>query len=121
MKMEATKFPRSVQSFANSRRYLAGGVSSSMRAAAKPVPLFFSSASGSKLTDVDGNHYIDYTLAWGPMILGHSHPAILAAVSAQLQKFQLLGAQHELEILVAKKICEMVPCAERVAFSSTGS
>jgi glutamate-1-semialdehyde 2,1-aminomutase len=121
MKMEATKFPRSVQSFANSRRYLAGGVSSSMRAAAKPVPLFFSSASGSKLTDVDGNHYIDYTLAWGPMILGHSHPAILAAVSAQLQKFQLLGAQHELEVLVAKKICEMVPCAERVAFSSTGS
>jgi glutamate-1-semialdehyde 2,1-aminomutase len=92
-----------------------------MRAAAKPLPLFFSSAAGSKLFDVDGNSYLDYTLAWGPLILGHSHPAIVRAVSAQLQVSQLLGAQHELEIQVAKKICELVPSAERVIFSSTGT
>ena len=92
-----------------------------MRAAAKPFPLFFSSASGSRITDVDDNQYIDYSLAWGPLILGHSHAAIVEAVSAQLKRCQLLGAQHELEILVAKKICQMVPCAELVAFNSTGT
>lgn len=85
------------------------------------MPLFFSSASGSHLTDVDGNEYIDYALAWGPLILGHSHPAILSRVLAQLNKYQLLGAQHELEILVAKQICEMVPCADCVVFNNTGS
>ena len=92
-----------------------------MRAAAKPLPLFFSSAAGSHLTDVDGNEYIDYALAWGPLILGHSHPAVISGVLAQLDKCQLLGAQHELEIRVAKKICEMVPCADCVVFNNTGS
>jgi glutamate-1-semialdehyde 2,1-aminomutase len=70
---------------------------------------------------MDGNEYIDYTLAWGPLILGHSHPAIIDAVQNQLKKCQLLGAQHELEISVAERICQMVPCAELVAFSNTGS
>jgi glutamate-1-semialdehyde 2,1-aminomutase len=115
------QFPESAKLFSESQKYLAGGVSSGMRAAAKPLPLFFSSATGSHLADVDGNYYIDYTLAWGPLILGHSHPAIVAAVSAQLKVYQLLGAQHELEIQVAKKICELVPSAERVIFSSSGT
>jgi len=96
-------------------------VSSGMRAAAKPLPLFFSSAAGSRLTDVDGNQYIDYTLAWGPLILGHAHPAIVGAVNAQLGITQLFGAQHQLEIEVAKKICELVPSVERVIFSNTGT
>src|SRR5579859_5777106 len=73
------------------------------------------------MTDVDGNQYIDYTLAWGPLILGHSHPAIVDAVTAQLKLSQLLGAQHELEIQVAKKICDLVPSAERVIFSNSGT
>jgi glutamate-1-semialdehyde 2,1-aminomutase len=115
------RYSGSAKLFSESQKYLAGGVSSGMRAAAKPLPLFFSSAAGSKLFDVDGNPYLDYTLAWGPLILGHSHPAIVRAVSAQLQVSQLLGAQHELEIQVAKKICELVPSAERVIFSSTGT
>jgi glutamate-1-semialdehyde 2,1-aminomutase len=76
---------------------------------------------GSHVTDADGNSFIDYTLAWGPLILGHSHPEIVAAVRSQLEKFQLLGAQHELEISVAEKICQMVPCADLVAFSNTGT
>ncbi|HXN22808.1 MAG TPA: aspartate aminotransferase family protein [Candidatus Dormibacteraeota bacterium] len=121
MHKSLAQFSRSAELFADSRCYLAGGVSSGMRAAARPLPLFFSSGSGSRLTDVDGNQYIDYTLAWGPLILGHSHPAILSAVGAQLKQCQLLGAQNELEVLVAKKICQMVPCAERVAFSTTGT
>jgi glutamate-1-semialdehyde 2,1-aminomutase len=115
------RFPNSAQLFSEAQRYLAGGVSSSMRAAAKPMPLFFSSGLGSRITDVDGNQYIDYTLAWGPLILGHSHPAIVSAVGKQLQLCQTLGAQNELEILVAQKICEMVPCAELVAFNNSGT
>jgi glutamate-1-semialdehyde 2,1-aminomutase len=111
----------SAQLWDESKKFLAGGVSSMLRSASKPLPLFFRAASGSRLTDVDGNSFIDYTLAWGPLILGHSHPEIVSAVAEQLAQFQLLGAQHELEVRVARKLCEIIPCAERVAFSSTGS
>jgi glutamate-1-semialdehyde 2,1-aminomutase len=121
MTHNSKQFPGSLKLFSESQKYLAGGVSSGMRAAAKPLPLFFSSAAGSHLTDVDGNDYIDYTLAWGPLILGHSHPAIVAGVGAQLKVCQLLGAQHELEIKVARKICDLVPGAERVIFSNSGT
>jgi glutamate-1-semialdehyde 2,1-aminomutase len=121
MSKRPIQFARSAEFLSRSRRYLAGGVSSGMRAVAKPLPLFFASGSGSSLTDVDGNQFIDYSLAWGPLILGHSHPAIISGVGEQLRRSQLLGAQHELEIDVAKKICQMVPCAERVVFNNTGS
>ncbi len=107
--------------FTESKRYLAGGVSSMLRAASKPVPLFFESASGARINDVDGNSYLDYGLAWGPLILGHGHPSVDSAVRRQLDKFCLIGAQHRLETSVARKICEMVPCADLVAFNSTGS
>jgi len=115
------RFSASTKLYNLSRRYLAGGVSSGMRSACKPLPLFFEHAAGSHLRDVDGNEYIDYTLAWGPMILGHSHPGIIAAVEQQLAKFQLIGAQHELEAYVAEKIGAMVPSVELVAFNSSGS
>jgi glutamate-1-semialdehyde 2,1-aminomutase len=115
------QFKASAKCFAISRRYLSGGVSSGMRAAAKPVPLFFSAGVGSHLTDVDGNQFIDYALAWGPLILGHCHPDIVAAVDSQLLRCHLLGAQNELEIQAARKICELVPSADRVVFSNTGT
>jgi glutamate-1-semialdehyde 2,1-aminomutase len=115
------KFRRSEQLFKRSQKFLAGGVSSMLRASSRPLPLFFKTASGARLVDVDGNRYLDYTLAWGPLILGGSHPAIVRAVQHQLRRSQTLGAQHELEIEVAERICQMVPCAEKVAFSSTGS
>jgi len=114
-------FSHSERLWDESKRFLAGGVSSMLRSASKPLPLFFRAASGSRLTDVDGNSFIDYTLAWGPLILGHSHPEVVNAVAGQLAQFQLLGAQHDLEVRVARKLCEVIPCAERVAFSSTGS
>jgi glutamate-1-semialdehyde 2,1-aminomutase len=121
MDRDFQQFSRSIDLRSKSKRYLAGGVSSAMRAAAKPVPLFFTSGSGSKLVDVDGNTYIDYTLAWGPLILGHSHSSIAAGVGAQLKMCHALGAQCELEPLVARRICEMVPCADRIVFSNTGT
>src|SRR5258708_32976553 len=94
---DVSRFAESEKLLSRSYRYLAGGVSSAMRASAKPLPLFFSAGAGSRLTDVDGNRFIDYALAWGPLILGHSHPTIVEAVATQLRMCQALGAQNELE------------------------
>ncbi len=87
----------------------------------RPVPLYFRCGSGSRLEDVDGNAYIDYTLAWGPLILGHAHPAIVERVARQLSRGMIFGAQHELEFAVSEQIQRMVPCAARMAFTSSGS
>ena len=102
------------------RQSLAGGVSSPFRAKA-PVPLYFVSGSGPRLVDVDGNSYIDYQLAWGPSILGYCHPASVEAIRRSAEIPLAYGAQHELEISVAERIQRAVPCAERVAFTSSGS
>src|SRR5437899_7105435 len=105
---------------ARARKSLAGGVSSPFRAKA-PVPLYFEDGCGPRLRDVDGNEYIDYQLAWGPMILGYRHPRLVEALRRQAELPFSYGAQHELEISVAEKIQLLVPCAERVAFTSSGS
>ncbi|MDA0205669.1 MAG: aspartate aminotransferase family protein [Acidobacteria bacterium] len=102
------------------RRSLAGGVSSPFRAKL-PVPLYCADARGSRLTDVDGNEYIDYALAWGPLILGHCHPELVEAMRRHAEMPINYGAQHRLEIDVAEKIQELVPCVERMTFTSSGS
>jgi len=99
---------------------LTGGVSSPVRAKA-PVPLYFTNGHGARLIDVDGNEYIDYQLAWGPNILGYNHPRMVEAMRVQAERPYSYGAQHELEITVAERIQSCVPCAERVAFTSSGS
>ena len=111
---------RSKELLARARQSLAGGVSSPFRAKA-PVPLYFEDGCGPRLRDVDGNEYIDYQLAWGPMILGYRHPRLVEAMLRQAHLPFSYGAQHELEISVAEKIQRLVPCAERVAFTSSGS
>ena len=103
------------------RQTLAGGVSSDARRSVQPVPLFISYAAGARLWDVDENEYIDYVLGQGPLILGHTHPAIIEAVKAQLDRGQIYSAQHALEVEVAEAVCRLVPCAERLRFNSTGS
>jgi glutamate-1-semialdehyde 2,1-aminomutase len=102
------------------KRSLAGGVSSPFRVKA-PVPLYFRNGCGARLEDVDGNEYIDYVLAWGPMILGYRHPAIVEAMRRQAELPTDYGAQHELEFLVSEQIQSLMPCAELVAFTSSGS
>lgn len=99
---------------------LAGGVSSPFRAMF-PVPLYFEDGCGCRLRDVDGNEYIDYTLAWGPNILGYRHPAVCEAVARQAMGVHTYGAQHRLEPEVGERMQRMAPCAERVAFTSSGS
>jgi glutamate-1-semialdehyde 2,1-aminomutase len=102
------------------RQSLAGGVSSPFRAKF-PVPLYFRDGCGSRLEDEDGNQYIDYALAWGPAILGHRHPELVEAYRRQAERPLIYGAQHRLEIETAERIQAAVPCAERVAFTSSGS
>src|SRR5262245_61644771 len=114
------KWDRSKALLERARQSLAGGVSSPFRAKA-PVPLYFEDGCGPRLRDVDGNEYIDYQLAWGPMILGYAHPAMVERLRRAVEKPLSYGAQHEIEISVAEKIQSMVPCAERVAFTSSGS
>ena len=99
---------------------LAGGVSSPFRAKA-PVPLYFEKGRGCRVWDADENEYIDYALAWGPLILGHCYPDIVAAVHRQATQPHTYGAQHRLEFEVAELFQACVPCAERVAFTSSGS
>lgn len=103
------------------RRLLPGGVSSNVKAEERPQPLFFSRASGSRLYDHDGNTYIDYTCGYGPVILGHAYPSVVAAVQEAAARGFLYGGQHEGEITLAERLVETVPCIEMVRYNSTGS
>src|SRR5581483_1667066 len=115
------KYARSAECYEESRRYLAGGVSSNFRLGARPVPLFFERASGSRLYSVDGVAYIDYALGMGPVALGHAPEAVIEAVQTSLAKGQLYAGQHEAEMRLARLVTTLVPCAERVRFGSSGS
>ena len=105
----------------NSRRYLAGGVSSNVRLSGQPWPLFFASGDGARLVDADGNVYCDYLLGQGPLLLGHRPPEVVEAVKRVLDQGQLFAGQHELEISLAERLCGLIPCAELVRFGSAGS
>ena len=86
-----------------------------------PIPCSSLHGQGSRVFDVDGNEYIDFTLAQGPLILGHSHPDLLRRVSKELSRGQLFAAQFPLELELAKRLSEILPCAERMRFCNTGS
>lgn len=101
--------------------FMAGGVSSNFRLNISPTPLVFESGEGPYLHDVDGNRLIDYYLGMGPMILGHKPKAVCDAAVAQLGKGILFGGQTEVEAEAARRVCEMVPCAERMRFGGSGS
>lgn len=100
---------------------LAGGVSSGLRRSARPYPLFFEQGRGARLTDVDGNSYLDYTLGWGPNILGNAPPEVMEAIQRETARGLTFGAQHELEYEVAERLTEMIPCADRVCFANSGT
>jgi glutamate-1-semialdehyde 2,1-aminomutase len=100
---------------------LAMGVSSGLRRHLRPVPLFFERGDGPYLFDVDGHRLLDYTLGWGPLILGNNHPALNNAVSEQLGRAYAYGAQHRGEIVLAELMVAVLPGVERVIFSNTGT
>src|SRR4030066_931114 len=105
--------------FEKAKTLMPGGVNSPVRAF-QPYPFFTERARGSRIFDVDGNEYIDYCLAYGPLILGHAHPKIAEAVKAQLEKGTLYGTPTEQEVELAELICDVVPSAEMVRLVSTG-
>ena len=115
------RYANSIAALERSRKTLAGGVSSNVRAGDKPFPLFFDHGVGSHLWDIDGNEYIDYVLGRGPLFLGHTHRGVIDATCRQLQRGQIYAAQHELEYELSERIERIVPCAELVRFGISGS
>ncbi len=113
-------FNSSIKLFDRAKGLLPGGVSSPVRAIS-PYPFYTDRAKGPYLWDADGNRFIDYCLAYGPMILGHCHPAIMKAVSDQLQKGWLFGTPSELEVRLAARITGLYPSMEMLRFVSTGT
>lgn len=99
-------------------RSLAGGISSEFRRA---YSLFYARGEGSRIWDVDGNEYLDFTLSQGPLILGHSHPEVLESVEQASRLGQIFAGQYEQELELAEKLQAMIPCAELLRFSLSGS
>jgi glutamate-1-semialdehyde 2,1-aminomutase len=83
--------------------------------------LFVESAQGAIIRDADGNEYIDYLLGYGPLILGHSHPELTEKIHEAMKRGYTYGLQHDGEIALAKRLTEVLPCAEKVAFSGSGT
>ncbi|MEN6469541.1 MAG: glutamate-1-semialdehyde 2,1-aminomutase, partial [Smithella sp.] len=109
--------------FAAAGGVIAGGVNSPVRAwkSVGGDPVFVSHAQGSKIYDVTGREYIDYVLSWGPMILGHAHPEVIAAICQAAQKGTSFGAPTDAETNMARLICEAIPSIERVRMTSSGT
>ena len=85
------------------------------------APIFIASGAGSALTDVDGNEYIDWVCSWGPLILGHAHPAVLTALSAAAARGTTFGAPTEGEVELAAEIAGRMPSVEMVRMTSSGT
>jgi len=114
---------RSKALFSRARSLMPGGVNSPVRAfrGVGGEPIFFERGEGSALIDVDGNRYVDYVGSWGPLILGHAHPAVVAAVARAAQSGTSFGAPHAREVELAELICERMPSVERVRLVSSGT
>jgi glutamate-1-semialdehyde 2,1-aminomutase len=114
---------RSEQLFADALELLPGGVSSPVRAfrAVGGSPLFIERGEGAYLVDVDGNRYLDYVLSWGPLILGHAHPRVVAALEEALRNGTSFGAPSPLELELARLIHDAMPALELVRFVSSGT
>ncbi|MCH7594676.1 MAG: glutamate-1-semialdehyde 2,1-aminomutase [Chloroflexi bacterium] len=114
---------RSQELFARARKLIPGGVNSPARAwtSVGGTPLFFNRAEGSRIWDEDGNELIDYVCSWGPMILGHGHPAVLSAVQEAAARGTSYGAPTAAEVRMAELVTGAVPSIEMVRFVSSGT
>ncbi|NKN34360.1 glutamate-1-semialdehyde 2,1-aminomutase [Marichromatium bheemlicum] len=114
---------RSHALFEAAQRHIPGGVNSPVRAfrGVGGDPVFFERAEGAYAYDADGKRYVDYVGSWGPMILGHAHPAVLATVEERMRKGLSFGAPTELETQMADTVCKLVPSMEMVRMVSSGT
>lgn len=119
--MTIDNWDASFQAWQRERTSVGGGVASGARLTAKPHPIFMGAASGSHITDIEGNDYIDFVLGWGPVIAGHGHPHIVEAVQKQAAIAFTYGSNHELEYEAAEKLIALVPSVDKVLWTNTGS
>ncbi len=114
---------KSAKAFEAAQRVLPGGVNSPVRAfrAVGGEPIFVKSGQGAWIEDLDGNRYVDYVCSWGPLILGHAHPAVIEAVQGRIGKGTSFGIPTELETALAEKVIRAVPSMERVRFVNSGT
>ncbi|MEN8257910.1 MAG: glutamate-1-semialdehyde 2,1-aminomutase [Thermodesulfobacteriota bacterium] len=117
------KTDKSKALFAQAQKLIPGGVNSPVRAC-KSVgcdPRFIAKAAGSKVHDADGNEYIDFICSWGPMILGHNHPAVMEAIQKALENGTSFGAPAPLEVELAELVTDALPSVDMVRFVSSGT
>ena len=114
---------KSQQFYEEAQAIIPGGVNSPVRAfkGVGGTPVFFKKGQGAYLTDVDGQEYIDYVGSWGPLILGHCHPKVIATVTDILQSGMSFGAPTELEVLLARKIIQCMPAIEKIRMVNSGT
>jgi glutamate-1-semialdehyde 2,1-aminomutase len=114
---------RSEELFERAKAVLPGGVNSPVRAfrAVGGTPFFVARAAGARLTDVDGRTYLDYVCSWGPLILGHAHPAVLEAIRAAVAVGWTYGAPCEAEVVLAEEVRRRMPAVEVVRFVNSGT
>ena len=114
---------KSDELFERSQRVIPGGVNSPVRAfrAVGGTPLFFERAAGAHLWDADGRRYIDYVGSWGPMVVGHTHPAVVEAVREAAARALSFGAPTAAELALAERLCRLVPSLEMVRLVSSGT
>jgi len=114
---------RSHDLFERARRVIPGGVNSPVRAfrAVGGEPLFIARGEGARVWDEDGNVYVDHVASWGPMILGHAHPAVARAVADQAKRGTSFGAPTRAEVDLAETVVRMVPSVEMVRMVSSGT
>jgi glutamate-1-semialdehyde 2,1-aminomutase len=114
-------YTKSAALLERAKKVLASGVSSEFRKYNHPHALFYTHGKGSRIYDVDGNEYLDFTLSQGPLILGHSHPEVLKAITEYSEMGQLFAGQHIREIELAEKLNQLIPSAELMRFCLDGS
>ena len=114
---------RNQQLFERAQKHIPGGVNSPVRAfrSVGGTPCFFQKGAGAKVQDADGKWYTDYVGSWGPMILGHAHPEVIAAVQAAVVDGLSFGAPTEKEVEIADLLCELVPSMDMVRLVSSGT
>jgi glutamate-1-semialdehyde 2,1-aminomutase len=114
---------RSKAAFERAKRVIPGGVNSPVRAfkSVGLTPLVIEQGAGSRITDIDGQTYIDYVLSWGPLIAGHAHPEVVEAIKRTAEKGTSFGAPTELETLMAELVCERVPSVDVVRMVNSGT
>lgn len=117
------KTERSSELYRRATRLMPGGVNSPVRAfrGVGGDPLFIARGEGPYLVDADGNRYVDYVLSWGPLILGHAHPAVVEAIRQQAARGTSFGAPTEIEVELAQAVIDLVPSVEMVRFVNSGT